>query len=115
MIVTIGGREYTLNFGLGFLRAINAMQSVKMDGVATGYGAMNLIHVGYRMNDPLAFIDVIKAATDHLPQKPSNVDLELYLEELIGAGKFKETFDQLFEELKKSQVLNLAMNIQEAE
>lgn len=113
MILTIGGREYKLSFGLGFLQEINKLHSAELEGMKTGYGAMTLLQAGKAMNDPLAFLAVIKAGTATLPQKPSNADVEQYINELIEAGTYQETFDELFDELKKSPALKLAMNIQE--
>ncbi|MDE8691637.1 tail assembly chaperone, partial [Faecalibacterium sp. DFI.5.82] len=63
MILNIGGREYTLRFGIGFLREMNKLHSVEMEGMKTGYGAMTMFNAGKALNDPLAFIDLIKAGT----------------------------------------------------
>lgn len=110
MILTIGNRDLTLRFGLGFLQEMNKRNSAEYEGIATGYGSMALLSAGYALKDPTAFIDLIRAATAHLPQKPSDLELEEYLEELIANDKYDEVFDSIFEEVKKSPLLRKAMN-----
>ena len=110
MILSINGRDFNLIFGLAFLREINKLHSAELEGMKTGYGAMTLISAGVAINDPLAFVDIIKAGTITAPQKPSDADIEAYL---IEKGKYKETIDSIIDELKASSLLKLAMNVQE--
>ena len=107
MILNIGGREYTLRFGIGFLREMNKLHSVEMEGTKTGYGARQAL------NDPLAFIDLIKAGTVTENQKPSNEAIEAYLEDLVVNEKYDETINAIVEELKASPLLKKAMNLTE--
>lgn len=113
MILSINGRDFNLIFGLTFLREINKLHSAELEGMKTGYGAMTLISAGVAINDPLAFVDIIKAGTITAPQKPSDADIEAYLADLIDKGKYKETIDSIIDELKASSLLKLAMNVQE--
>lgn len=113
MILTIGGREYTLRFGLGFLREMNKLHSAELEGMKTGYGAMTLFNAGQALNDPMAFVDIIKAGTVNEPQKPSNAAIETYLEELIESNKYDQTIQEIVDELKKSPLLKKAMNLVE--
>ena len=113
MILSIDGRDFNLIFGLAFLREINKLHSAELEGMKTGYGAMTLISAGVAINDPLAFVDIIKAGTITAPQKPSDADIEVYLADLIDKGKYKETIDSIIDELKTSSLLKLAMNVQE--
>lgn len=109
MILTINGKTYPLHFGLGFLREMNKRHSAELNGVATGYGAMGMFNAGRLMNDPLAFADLIRAATEGLPQKPSDVELENYLAELIANGTYDQTMNEVMSEVKKSPLLLKAM------
>lgn len=111
MILTIGNRELTLRFGLGFLQEMNKRNSAEFEGVSTGYGSMALLSAGYALRDPQAFIDLVRAATAHLPRKPSDIELEEYIEDLITSDKYDETFDAIFEEVKKSPLLKKAMQM----
>lgn len=113
MILSINGRDFELKFGLEFLHKLNELHSAELEGMKTGYGAMTLISAGIAINDPLAFVDIIKAGTVTLPQKPSNADIEIYLTDLIDKGKYKETLDSIVDEVKTSSLLKLAMNVQE--
>lgn len=114
MIFKIGDKDYPLTFGLDFLREMNKLHSTELEGMKTGYGAMTMLNVGTALNDPLAMVDIIKAATATEQQKPSNRDIELYINDLAVEGKFKETLNQITDEIKKSPTLMLAMNVQEA-
>ena len=109
MILTINGKTYPLHFGLGFLREMNKRHSAELNGVATGYGAMGMFNAGRLMNDPLAFADLIRAATEGLPQKPRDVELENYLAELIANGTYDQTMSEVMAEVKKSPLLMKAM------
>lgn len=113
MILNIGGREHTLRFGIGFLREMNKLHSVEMEGMKTGYGAMTMFNAGQALNDPLAFIDLIKAGTVTENQKPSNEAIEAYLEDLIVNEKYDETINAIVDELKASPLLKKAMNLVE--
>lgn len=113
MILSINGRDFELKFGLAFLREINKLHSAELEGMKTGYGAMTLISAGVAINDPLAFVDIIKAGTITEPQKPSDADIEAYLTDLIDKGEYKETIGSIIDELKASSLLKLAMNVQE--
>lgn len=113
MILNIGGRDYTLIFGLDFLIEMNKLHSAELEGMKTGYGAMTLLSAGQALNDPMAFIRIIKAGTITEPQKPSNVAVWDCLNGLINDGKYHDTLNEIFEELKASPLLKMAMNIVE--
>lgn len=113
MILTINGKNYELTFGLGFLDEMNKRKSAEIEGMKTGYGAMALFTAGQLLGDPLAFFDLIKAATAEAPQKPSNEELEAYLVQLITEGRIDSVFEQIMTEVKKSPLLVYAMKIQE--
>lgn len=113
MLLTIGGRDYVLRFGLGFLREMNKLHSAELEGMKTGYGAMTLFNAGQALNDPLALVDIIKAATVTETQKPSNEAIESFIEELIVNETYDQTMTELVDELKKSPLVKKAMNLAE--
>ena len=112
MILTINGKNYELKFGLGFLAEMNKRKPAEFEGMKTGYGAMALFNVGQFLGDPLAFYDLIRAATAEASQKPSNEELESYLEQLITEGRIEQVFSSILAEVKKSPILAYAMKIQ---
>ena len=112
MILTINEKNYELTFGLGFLAEMNKRKPAEFEGMKTGYGAMALFSVGQFLGDPLAFFDLIKAATAEAPQKPSNEELEAYLIQLINERRIDQVFSNIMTEVKKSPLLAYAMKIQ---
>ena len=112
MILTINGKNYELKFGLGFLAEMNKRKPAEFEGMKTGYGAMALFNVGQFLGDPLAFYDLIRAATAEASQKPSNEELESYLEQLITEGRIEQVFTSVLAEVKKSPILAYAMKVQ---
>lgn len=115
MILTINGKNYELKFGLGFLAEMNKRKPAEFEGMKTGYGAMALFNVGQFLGDPLAFYDLIKAATAEAPQKPSNEELEMYLTQLITEGRIDQVFESIMAEVKKSPILAYAMKVQQSQ
>lgn len=113
MILHIDGRDYTLRFGLGFLHEMNRLHSAELEGMKTGYGAMTLFNAGQALNDPMAFVDIIKAGTVTEGKKPSNEGIEAFLEDLIINDKYDETIKEIVAELKASPLLKKAMNLAE--
>ena len=111
MILTINNKNYELQFGLGFLAEMNKRKSAQFEGMATGYGAMQILQMGMMMGDPLALLDLIKVATAHCPQKPSNAELEQYLTELAINKQITNVFESIFNEIKKSPILAYAMKV----
>ena len=112
MILKIGERDYTLRFGLGFLREMNKLHSAELEGMKTGYGAMTLFNAGQALNDPMAFVDIIKAGTVTENHKPSNEAIEKY-EDLILNDEYDKTITEIVNELKASPLLKKAMNLVE--
>lgn len=115
MILTINNKNYELQFGLGFLVEMNKRKSAQFEGMATGYGAMSILQMGMMMGDPLALLDLIKVATAHCSQKPSNAELEQYLTELAINNQITAVFESIFNEIKKSPILAYAMKATQIE
>lgn len=113
MILTINGKNYELTFGLGFLAEMNKRKPAEFEGMKTGYGAMALFNMGQLLGDPLAFYDLVKAATAEATQKPSNEELEAYLTQLITENRIDTVFSEIMSEVKKSPILAYAMKVQE--
>ena len=112
MILTINSKNYDLKFGLGFLAEMNKRKPAEFEGMKTGYGALALLNMGQLLGDPLALYDLIKAALAEAPQKPSNEELEAYLEQIILENRFEAVLADIMNEVKKSPILAFAMKIQ---
>lgn len=112
MEITIGNKTYQLHFGWGFLKYVNKTKSVSFEGVQTGAGGMTILSAGLMMRDPEALETIIKAGTDTEHSKPSNDDIHAFIEQLIIDDKYDAFFDEVDSNLKKSVLLQKAMNSQ---
>ena len=74
---------------------------------------MTLFNAGQALNDPMAFVDIIKAGTVTENHKPSNEAIEKYLEDLILNDEYDKTITEIVNELKQSPLLKKAMNLVE--
>lgn len=103
--VTINKKDYPLTFGMRFVQLIDEKYGVEVQHMNLGGG---LEMVVARLSSPLVreglFIDLIKAATDTLKQKPSNDDLEDWVFEQAdtdgGIEQLSEDFLDAFEQSK---------------
>lgn len=94
MNLEIGGKNYELRFGLSFINEIDNLYTQSMNGIEFGMGIeMMSSYLGLRR--PTALNNVIKAGVSHLNSKPSNADIEAYLEGVFEAGKHEELFKEI--------------------
>lgn len=101
MQITIEGKEYDLYFGLDFLEWCEDNAGLKVDGVNMGIGGFNMLYSKLEMNDPVAIMKILKGATNTLKSKPSNTQLEFFLEGKIVEDEFEEFAEELQDTLKK--------------
>src|SRR5699024_12344226 len=96
MKLTINDKEYELKFGLSFINAIDNIYTQKMNGVEFGMG-LEMLNTYMSLGRPTALFNVIKAGTSHLDSKPSNNDIESYLEDYpySTVDEYASMFDEL--------------------
>ena len=127
MKITINTREYTLAFGFDFLDYLNKNNSmtVEVDGknVSTGLGGAGLLGNTLANKLPSTLKLIIKAATAHSDFKPSNKDLDEFVNSLIKVetddngnvgydeSEYNNVFDALLEELKKQPLVLKEMGL----
>jgi|SRR5690625_4698351 len=99
MVVEIAGKKYELNFGLGFIAELDKMYTIEESGLKFGVG-IDMLIAYLKMRNPVVLKNVIKAGTAHLIQKPSNKDIESYLEELASNDKLEEFFKEIESNIK---------------
>jgi len=97
MELKINGKDYELRFGLSFINAIDNIYTQEMHGVEFGMG-LEMLNTYLGLGRATALYNVIKAGTSHLNSKPSNNDIENYLEELATADN--KDYDNLFDDIK---------------
>lgn len=111
MIIKINGKEYEMFFGFDFIDYVNNASGLAFQGVQFGIAGMKLMMTGMADKSPSAFRTMIKAGTNTLKSKPSNEDLENYIEELLENGKYEEMFDEVVEEMGKHVIILKEMGI----
>lgn len=117
MILNLGGKEYELKFGFDFLEYLNATNSFEMEfgeqSLSSGIGGSALLTMGLAQKQPTALYKTIKAGTAHLSQKPSNKDIEAYINEVADweDDEYNLIFDEIEQELKKQPATRREMGI----
>ena len=118
MKLTINGKEYTLHFGMDFIDEVEKLEGMKMEaeGVSLnmGTGGMALLNNKLASYHPSGLRTIIKAGTITERQKPSNDDINIYIEELADSGDYEQTFDDIVEELGKKPLVLKALNAKTA-
>ena len=114
MNLTINGKEYALHFGMDFIDEVEKLEGMKMEaeGVSLnmGTGGMALLNNKLASYHPSGLRTIIKAGTSTERQKPSNDDINVYLEELAESDDYEQTFDDIVEELGKKPLVLRALN-----
>lgn len=117
MELTINGKEYRLYFGTDFADYINKANGMELEGVKTNVGGMLLLNAGLSMKEPPTLELVIKAATNTLPSKPSNKDLDDYINDLLDQEddtEYEALFTEIETEIKKRPANRRGMGISKA-
>lgn len=117
MELTINDKKYELKFGLSFINTIDNIYTQKMNGVEFGMG-LEMLNTYMSLGRPTALFNVIKAGTSHLDSKPSNNDIESYLEDLADSNvdEYENMFDEVSEAMKQAPFLRRTMkNLENAQ
>lgn len=116
--ITINGKVYKFNFGMGFLREVNKLVSVPVDGLPEVKRNIGLRYLVLCMmdGDPEALVDILDAANKgqnpritrnaldtHLDNPETDVDAlsAEVLDFLKSANVTKKTVNTLLEEIEK--------------
>ncbi len=115
MELEIGGKKYELRFGLSFINTLDKLYVQEVRGLGLGMG-IEMINTYMELGRPTAVQNAIQAGTSHLKSRPSNEDIESYLEDLAMQENddYEKLFDELKEAMDQSPFLKRAMkNLQE--
>lgn len=121
--LTINGKVYQFNFGMGFLREVNKLVSVPVDGLPDVKRNIGLRYLVLCMmdGDPEALVDILDAANKgqnpritrnaldtHLDNPETDVDAlsAEVLDFLRSANVTKKTVNTLLEEIEKRKAEN---------
>lgn len=108
MELEIGKKTYELRYGLSFIEAIDKLYTQSMSGVQFGMG-LEMVSTYMGLRRPTALQNVIKAGTSHLNSRPSNDDIEAYLESVFIAEKQEDLFKQVEVEIEQAPFLKQTM------
>lgn len=110
MQLTINGTDYELNFGLRFCRELSKDKQQSKYGVDLRIGIENAVTNLYT-GDVLILPDLVKAATSHHKKKPSDKDIEDFLDTYDDLGGLCEDFlSQLLEQSATKKKANEVYN-----
>lgn len=110
MQLTINDVDYELNFGLRFCREISKDKQQSNRGIDLRIGIENAVTNLYT-GDVLILPDLVKAATSHHKKKPSDKDIEDFLDTYDDLGGLCEDFlSQLLEQSATKKKANEVYN-----
>lgn len=114
MQLKINDKKYILNFGLEFLNQVNKNESPKMEvegqEISAGIGGLSMFMTALNTYEPTALYRLIKYATFTENQKPSNKDIDEYIDNLINDGQYYDIYDEIIEEMGKQPKVKIALN-----
>lgn len=110
MQLRINGTDYELNFGLRFCRELSKDKQQSNRGIDLRIGIENAVTNLYT-GDVLILPDLVKAATSHHKKKPSDKDIEDFLDTYDDLGGLCEDFlSQLLEQSATKKKANEVYN-----
>lgn len=115
MNIEINGKTYPLTFGLRFLDTVDKERGFTADvegmQMNTGAGGMSMLQQGLEVYSPTHLATVIRAATATERQKPSNQDIEKFIESLAENGdEYYDFYDDIKDEMGKNSILKMALS-----
>lgn len=108
MELNIGGKDYKLNFGIAFLNELDRCYPMKADNGQVEipfYDGLNYVHLGLQQANPVAIANMIKSTTVTAKTKPSNDDID----EFLNNCDLIEVASSFFTNLRAVNMLKLKM------
>lgn len=106
MLVTINGTEYTVKFGIAFIRQLDEKYFVKnQSGVKFGTGLETKVPM-LLTGDAVTLSEFVYMGTCTDEKRPSQKEVDNYVDE---AEDIEELFDTVVDELKKHNATRLKM------
>lgn len=94
MKLTINGKDCELKYGLSFIGEIDEMYKQKSNGMEIAVG-LDMLALYMSTSNPVALRNAIQAGTSHMSGRPSQREINEYLEQVAE----KDELDQLFEDV----------------
>ena len=113
MKITINGKEQELNFGVRFVRELDKVAGMEAGGMSLGMGLTKSLPA-LNAYDPAVLSDVIYSATFRNSPRVGRNDVDDYLDGLTSVKEFEKLFDDVSKEVKKANVLKVALKNMQA-
>lgn len=108
MELTINGNTQALNFGVRFVRELDKVAGIEKSGVQLGFGLTRSLP-GMQTYNPATLSDVIYAATATNSPRPSQNDVDDYVDGIETVEESEQLFDQINEGIDKANALKAAL------
>lgn len=99
MKVTIKGKEYTTNFGMGFVRKVNLATATVVDGRSFSTGLVEYLTKYYQLADLTAFADLLHFSLWKEQNAITANDVDEFCDELDSKGELETFVNDFMEEL----------------
>lgn len=104
MTLTIDGKEYTLHFGLDFIRELDQIYRGGNANYSFGMG-MNSVYIYLTQGNPVILLDLIHAGLITEKKRPSKAKIE----EFILENDMNKMFDDFFTALREAKATQVMM------
>lgn len=101
MKITLNGTEYPLHFGVGFVRALDKIYSVDMDGIEYGTG-VNMTYMKLQGSNPFILFQTLQAALIG-EYDLTEADFDNWVDSLESDGAYTGFFKELLKNLEKQR------------
>ena len=112
MEITINDKTYPLTFGFDFIDYVNRENGMEADGMKTNIGGAAMLNASMAGRLPSSLRLLIKGGTCNLKQKPSNKDIDAFIDEIAEDDEaYDALFDEIQDELGKRPAIRREMGI----
>ncbi|WP_333603536.1 tail assembly chaperone [Lactobacillus acetotolerans] len=106
----INGKDVELNFGVRFVRELDKVAGVDVEGVPFGFGLTKSIPA-LQSYDPATLSDVIYSAAFKSAKRPSLDEVDDFIDSIGNVTDLKKLFSDVSSELKKANALKAALTV----
>lgn len=107
MKIKINGKEVELSFGVKFVRALDKVAGLDVQGASFGMGLTKSIPA-LNTADPAVLADVIYSATATVKDtRPSQDDVDDFIDNY--EGDLEKLFDEVIAEMSKANAIKVAL------
>lgn len=114
MLLNIGNKETELNFGIRFIYELNKKYKRVENGIEIGFG-LPTVYIKLEVGDLTALVDIIYSATRNSKHKPSEAQIETFIDEYSDIDALiAEIYDEMAESNATKKALATLRESQES-